>query len=216
MNSQLSQIAQILMNKFPNRIMLSAHEIAMIQRLEEHHIPLMQITSWIDDIMQAGSYHKAEHVLKNIEIKAQRWQQQNLGNQYFQEKITFDQQLAALDKLINQFKRVALEQSEQRWQQLFDWMISRITELFHYAKEGNLVNLITQLQYIEDQARIQALDLLGESGVRQLIEEVEQRCKNEKFIRPQDFLMIKKNLSWKLLRERLNLPEFYLELHGGW
>jgi hypothetical protein len=216
MNSYLSQIAQLLMNKFPQRVMLSAHEISMIQRLEEHHVPLQQMIAWIEELVQNGNYHKAEHVLKNIEVKAQKWQQQNIGNQYFQEKITFEQMMIAFERLINQFKRAALEQSELHWQKLFEWIVLQLTQLLEYGKEGNLVNWVVQLQFIEEQARIQAFDLLGEQGMMALLDEVEQLCKNEKFVRPQDFLVVKKNLSWKLLRERLHLPEFYLALHGGW
>jgi hypothetical protein len=214
--SFLPQIAQYLMNRFPQKMMLSSLEISMLQRLEQQHLPFQLLCTWIDEAIKGNEYKKIEYLLKHIEGRAQKWHQQHVGQHYQNEFQKETEILSAIKSIQLQVKRSAQEQNEKKWQIFYDWLIDQIDGLVKVCQNQEQISWVEVLKELDDQACLYAFDVLGEEGMNFILQEVDLLSKNDRSVRPQDLLLVKRHLSWKLLKEKINMPNLFLDLHGGW
>ncbi len=212
------RIAQVILEIYSQRFMLSPKELATISRLEQYSTPVEKLLSWIEELASQSKKPSLGHLVHQLEQRAQRWQAQHIGEQYSAESIVRSEQIQeAFSQLIHLVASRAFEQSNSEVLKLFQWLEERLYEYALACRDYPELDPIERLRHLNEIFS----DKVFAEAPADILERVQTRTQEllrSEFLRarPQDFVIAQRKVMWSLLRGELHLPRLYLCIYGEW
>ena len=127
--SEMQKLAPALLALFPKRVMLNSRELASVVRLESGNVPVPQLMTWANDLLQHHPQQSLSSLLHQLAQRTLRWQSAHVGDKYETIQIAALQLKKAFDDLITEVKQAEAEAYDIHVREVMAWTISQLEQL---------------------------------------------------------------------------------------
>jgi hypothetical protein len=222
------RLAPVLLELFPQRVMLSSRELSEIVTLEASGVPFAQITSWAHELSQARTSKgplSLSALLTQLSQRTRRWRSTHIGEKYQQETTLSPQQIAqAFEALLSETRRAEAEQHDPQLRGVLSWLNGQLSSLAQSSLNKGTEHSRNHLNIIFDQLEYLSLDFQDriflacpDSLKERLRARVHELLAREALrARPQDLIIAQRAVWWSLIEGELSLPPIRLRLFDQW
>lgn len=221
---ELQKLAPALLSLFPKRVMLNSRELAAVVRLESGTVPISQLLTWSNELVQSHPQQSLHSLLHQLAQRALRWQSAHVGDKYGKVQIEARQLDNAFNDLIMEVKQAEAEAYDLNIREVITWIISQLDYLKQRALLPNdtqnylsLETLLPTLRQLELEAQERVFIVVPSELKTRIHAKIQDVLRRESYrARPQDFVIAQKSVWWSMIRYELNLPPLRLCLFDGW
>lgn len=223
------RLAPVLLELFPQRVLLSSRELSEIVNLEASGVPHAQLNSWAHELAQSrsakGGSLALPALLAQLSQRARRWRSTHIGEKYQQETALSPQQISqAFEALLGETHRAEAEQHDSHLREALSWLNGQLSLLAQTSQhtlneqpQSHLTWMFEQFEYLNIDFQERVFLACPEALRERLRNRVHELLAREALrARPQDLIIAQRAVWWSLIEAELGLPPIRLRLFDQW